>query len=119
MNKIILSVLGLSLVAGCSGYDYYKTNVRYRQDGKDCVYYYTENGKKFNEDIRSMKDTKQVVYANTQCSDLYMDDTFGYSERNDRKAIVPVFTENKNSKCGCSKGGKKQVLKNKYIIVPE
>ena len=118
MNKIILSVLGLSLLAGCSGYDYYKTNVRYRQDGKDCIYYFGEKGKKFNEDIRSLKDAKQIVYRNTQCSDLYGDDTFNY-ERNDRKAIIPVYTEQKASKCGCSKCAKKQFLKNRYIIVSE
>ena len=119
MKKIVLSVLGLSLVAACSSYDYYKGDVRYRQEGKDCVYYYAENGKKFNEDIRSLKDAKQIVYANTQCSDLYLNDTFDY-ERNDRKAIVPVYVESKNSsKCNCSKSSKKRVVKNRYIIVPE
>lgn len=119
MKKVILSVLGLSLVAGCSGYDYYKTDVRYRQKGRDCVYYYNENGKKFNQEIRSLKDAKQIVYRDTKCEDLYMNDTFGYAERNDRKAIVPVFTTEKPvKKCGCNKCGKKQVLKNKYIVVP-
>ncbi|MBR3510616.1 MAG: hypothetical protein IKN73_00975 [Alphaproteobacteria bacterium] len=119
MKKTILSLLSLTLLAGCSGYDYYKTNVNYRQKGEDCVYYYNEKGKKFNEDIRSLKDTKKIVYRNTQCSDLYMQDTFGYAERNDRKAIVPVFPEEKTtSSCGCNKCGKKKVLKNKYIIVP-
>ena len=42
MKKVILSVLGLTLLAACSGYDYYKTDVRYRQEGNDCVYYYGE-----------------------------------------------------------------------------
>lgn len=120
MKKSVLSILGLILVAGCSGYDYYNTDVRYRQKGDDCVYYYAEKGKKFSEDIRILKDAKKVVYKNTQCSDLYMKDTFGYAERNDRKAIVPVFFENQPmSKCGCGKCGKKQILKNRYIIVPE
>ena len=120
MKKVVLSILGLAMVAGCSGYDYYKTDVRYRQKGKDCVYYYTENGKKFNEDIRSLKDAKQIVYTNTQCSDLYESDIFN-TERNDRKAIVPAYTEQKStaSKCGCSKCSKKQFLKSRYIIVPE
>lgn len=120
MKKVILSLLGFVLIAGCSGYDYYKTNVRYRQVGNDCVYYYNEKGKEFNEDIRSMKDAKKVVYRNVQCEDLYMDDTFGYSQRNDRKAIMPVFTEEKKleSKCGCKTCGKKQTLKNRYVIVP-
>ena len=120
MKKVILSLLGFVLIAGCSGYDYYKTNVRYRQVGNDCVYYYNEKGKEFNEDIRSMKDAKKVVYRNIKCEDLYMDDTFGYSQRNDRKAIMPVFTEEKKleSKCGCKTCGKKQTLKNRYVIVP-
>jgi len=119
MKKAVLSVLALALVAACSGYDYYKTDVRYRQEGKDCVYYYAEKGKKFNEDIRSLKDAKKIVYANTLCSELYESDIFN-TERNDRKAIVPAYTEQKSTKCGCSKcGGKKQVLKNRYIIVPE
>jgi len=119
MNKVLLSILGLTVIAGCSGYDYYKTNLRYRQSGKDCIYYYNEKGKQFNEDIRTLKDAKKVVYRNTRCEDLYNDDTFGF-ERNDRKAIVPVFNEEPQttSKCGCARCGKKQVLKNRYIIVP-
>ena len=119
MNKVFLSILGLGLIAGCSGYDYYKTDLRYRQEGKDCVYYHNEDGRKFNEDIRALKDAKKVVYRNTKCEDLYNDDTFGF-ERNDRKAIVPVFTEERATapKCGCATCGKKLTLKNRYIIVP-
>lgn len=118
MKKVILSVLGLTLLAACSGYDYYKTDVRYRQEGNDCVYYYGEKGNKFNEEIRSLKDAKKIVYRNTRCQDLYMDDTFG-AQRNDRKAIVPVYSEPKVvSKCGCTRCGRKQTLKNRYIIVP-
>ena len=112
-------MLGLGLIAGCSSYDYYKTDLRYRQEGSDCVYYYNEKGDKFNEEIRSLKDAKKVVYRNTQCADLYNDDTFGF-ERNDRKAIVPVYTEEKPvaPKCGCNVCGKKRTLKNRYVIVP-
>ena len=118
MKKVILSVLGLTLLAGCSGYDYYKTDVRYRQNGHDCVYYFGEKGQKFNEDIRSLKDAKQIVYRNTRCEDLYNDDTFNY-ERNDRKAIIPVYAEPKvSSSCGCNRCARKQALKNRYIVVP-
>ena len=119
MNKVLLSILGLTLIAGCSGYDYYKTDLRYRQDGKDCIYYYNEKGDKFNSEIRSLKDAKKIVYRNTRCEDLYNGDTFGF-ERNDRKAIVPVFTEEPvaTSKCGCARCVKKQVLKNRYVIIP-
>jgi len=138
MKKVILSLLGLTVLAGCSGYDYYKTNVRYRQDGRDCIYYYAEKGQKFNEDIRSLKDAKQIVYRNVRCQDLYMDDTFGWADREDRRVIVPAFVDDGRSaqmmepapimqpvvsmpmqqKCGCNKCGKKQVLKNRYVIVP-
>ena len=120
MKKVILSLLGLTLIAGCSGYDYYKTNVRYRQKGKDCVYYYNEKGKKFNDEIRSLKDAKKVVYRNVRCEDLYGNDTYGYTERNDRKAIIPAYGEEKPAAtpCGCNKCGKKQVLKSRYVIVP-
>jgi hypothetical protein len=118
MNKVVLSVLGLTLIAGCSGYDYYKTNIRYRQEGKDCVYYYTEKGQKYNNEISSLKDSKKIVYQNTKCESLYADDTFGF-ERNDRKGIVPVFNEEKSApKCGCAVCGKKQTLKNRYVVVP-
>lgn len=119
MKKVILSVLGLAILAGCSGYDYYKTDVRYRQKGKDCVYYYNENGNRFNDEIRSLQDAKQIVYRNVRCEDLYNTDTLGYAERNDRKAIVPVaLPEKKASTCGCSACAKKQVMKSRYVIVP-
>lgn len=119
MKQVFLSMLGLALVAGCSGYDYYKTDVRYRQDGNDCIYYFGEKGKKFSEDIRSLKDAKQIVYRNTQCADLYNDDTFNY-ERNDRKAIIPVYVEQKNNtSCGCSKCTKKRFVKNRYVLVAD
>ena len=119
MKKVVLSVLGLSLLAACSGYDYYKTNVRYRQDGDDCIYYYGEAGEKFNSEIRNLKDAKEVVYKNVKCEDLYLNDTYGYSERNDRKAIIPAYVEEeKTPACACKACGKKQVLKNRYIIVP-
>ena len=119
MNKFVLSMLGLTLIAGCSGYDYYKTDLRYRQDGKDCIYYYNEKGDKFNNEIRSLKDAKKIVYRNTRCEDLYNGDTFGF-ERNDRKAIIPVFNEEKpvEQNCGCVSCGKKRTLNTRYIIVP-
>lgn len=120
MKKVVLSVLGLTLIAGCSGYDYYKTNVRYRQDGDDCVYYYNEKGKEFNGEIRNLKDAKKVVYKNTRCEDLYGKDTYGYTKR-DRNAILPARVEEEKPaapSCGCQACAKKQVLKNRYIIVP-
>ncbi len=121
MKKFTLSLLGLVALAACSGYDYYETNVRYYQDGADCIYYYNENGERFSNDIRDLEDTKKIVYKNTICEHLYNRDTFGYAERNDRKAIVPVSVEEKApvSTCGCNKCGKKQVLRNRYVIVTE
>ena len=119
MKKVILSVLGLTLIAGCSGYDYYKTDVRYRQDGDDCVYYYNEKGKKFNSEIRNLKDAQKIVYKNTSCEALYGKDSYGYAQR-DRKAILPARVEDEMPapKCGCQVCAKKQVLKNRYVIVP-
>lgn len=118
MKKTALSLLGLTVLAACSGYDYYKTDMRYRQDGNDCVYYYNEKGEKFSNELRSLKDAKKVVYRNTRCEDLYTEDTFG-GERNDRKAFIPVAVDDSSvMKCACSKCGKKRTLKNKYIIVP-
>jgi len=122
MKKVLLSVLALALVAGCSGYDYYKTNVRYRQKGKDCIYYYDEKGKEFNGEIRNLKDAKQVVYRNVKCEDLYGKDSYGYTQRT-RNAIVPARVEEEAPAvaapaCGCNKCAKRQVLKNRYIIIP-
>ena len=120
MKKVILSLLGFAFLAGCAGYDYYKTNVRYRQVGNDCIYFYNEKGKEFNEDIDSLKDNKKVVYKNVKCEDLYLNDTFGYAERNDRKAIVPVYVEEKPvmSSCGHNTCTKKRFMKSKYTIIP-
>ncbi len=128
MKKISLAVLSLGLLAACTGYDYYKTDVRYYQDGEDCIYYSNERGKRFDSDIRALRDGNRIVYRNTRCSDLYQKDTFGYSERNDRRAIVPTSTIEETpapscgcatSSCGCSKcGNKKTFLKNKYVIIP-
>ena len=120
MKKVILSVLGLALIAGCSGYDYYETGVRYRQDGDDCIYYYSEDGEKFNGEIRNLEDAKKIVYKNTSCADLYSKDTYGYDKRT-RNAILPARVEDEAPaapKCGCQTCAKKQVLKSRYVIVP-
>ena len=120
MKKVILSVFGLALVAGCSGYDYYEADVRYRQSGNDCIYYYSEDGEEFNSEFRDLKDAKKIVYRNTSCADLYGKDTYGYDKRT-RNAILPARVEDEvpaTPKCGCQACAKKQVLKNKYIIVP-
>lgn len=120
MKKALFAVLGLSLLAACSGYDYYKTDVRYYQDDEDCIYYSNERGKRFDYDIRALRDGNRIVYRNTRCADLYKRDTMGAAERNDRRAIinVPSVEETPAPSCGCSKCGKKTLLKNKYIIIP-
>jgi len=66
-----------------------------------------------------LKDAKKVVYRNTSCADMYVKDSYGYTKR-DRNAILPARVEEEvpAPKCGCQACAKKQVLKNKYIIVP-
>ena len=121
MKKVILSLLSFALIAGCSGYDYYKTNVRYRQVGNNCVYYYNEKGKEFNDEIRNLKDAKKIVYRDVRCEDLYGKDTFGYPKRSDRKVFVPAAVEEGpvfTPKCGYQTCGKKQVMASKYVVVP-
>ncbi len=121
MKKALFAMLGLGLLAACTGYDYYKTDVRYYQDDEDCIYYSNERGKRFDYDVRALRDGNRIVYRNTRCADLFKKDTAGAAERNDRRAIINVpaaVEETPAPSCGCSKCGKKTVLKNKYIIIP-
>ena len=99
MNKVLFSLMTVGAIAGCSSYDYYKSDVRYTQSGKDCIYYLDEYARHYSEDIRGIDTDNRIVYKNTRCADLYARDNGGRVERNDRKIVVPAVTET----TGCSK----------------
>lgn len=103
MNKILVSVLAVAALTGCAGYyDYYKSGVRYTQDGEDCVFYSAERGRYFNDEIRSLDADKKVVYKNVKCETLYARDMMGQAPRHDRKIVVPAAKKS----CGCNKSCK-------------
>ena len=93
MKKFLAFVFAVVALAACSGYDYYKGDVRYRQKGKDCVYYIEEYARNYSEEIRGIDGDNRIVYKNTRCSDLFARDNGGRIERNDRKVLVPAITE--------------------------
>ncbi|MDL2295855.1 hypothetical protein LJC18_03530 [Lachnospiraceae bacterium OttesenSCG-928-E19] len=122
MKKVLAAVLGLVVLAGCSShFDYYKGDVRYVQEGTDCVYYTTEQGRKFSEEIRGLNAGKKVVYRNTLCADLYARDTFGEAPRADRKILTTAAeapTCNAVQTCNtCAKA--QPVMKRRYVIVSQ
>ena len=103
MKKVLVSVLALVALAGCSAYyDYYKGGVRYTQDGEDCIFYSAERGRHFSGDIRSLNIEKKIVYRNTRCRDLYLDDNAGQAARYNRVIIAPAAKKS----CGCAKSCK-------------
>lgn len=103
MKKILMSVFALVVLSGCAGYyDYYKSGVRYTQNGEDCVFYSAERGRYFNDEIRSLDADKKVVYKNTKCETLYGRDMIGQMPRHDRKIVVPTPKKS----CGCKKACK-------------
>lgn len=103
MKKILVSVLTLGALSGCAGYyDYYKSGVRYTQDGDDCIFYSAERGRHFNDRIRSLDTDKKIVYSNTKCETLYSHDMTGQLPRHDRKIVVPAPKKT----CGCKKNCK-------------
>ncbi len=100
MKKVLISVLGLGLLAGCNTYDYYEGGVKYVQDGPDCIYYSGEQGKRFNNDIYALESGKKVVYRDTICKHLYEQDTAGQASRMDRTVLAPAAVE---APCAASK----------------
>lgn len=126
MNKILISVLTVSALAGCTNYyDYYKGGVTYTQDGEDCIYYIGENGRHFSSDIRNLDANKKIVYRNTRCADLYARDNFGMAPRTDRQILAPaaqyVEVPVQASSCGCNKtcGVSQAVSRRKYVLVAD
>lgn len=108
MKKILVSMFAVAAISGCTYYDYYKGDVRYTQDGDDCIYYADEYGRRFSDNVRAMDGSDRIVYRNTRCADLFARDNASRVSRNERKAIVPVAAESTpvvapaTNCCGCN-----------------
>lgn len=105
MKKFIVSMIAIAGLAGCTYYDYYKGDVRYTQDGEDCVYYADEYARHYSEGIQGIDNNNRIVYKNTRCADLFARDHGGRVERSDRKILVPAIVEAPScTKCksGCN-----------------
>lgn len=119
MKKVLVSMIAIMGLAGCASYyDYYRGDVRYVQDGMDCIYYAGEYGNRFNADIVTMNTGKKIVYRNTRCSDLFARDNMNVAPRADRVVLAPAA----RPACGvcavsacntCSNAPRR-----KYIFVP-
>ena len=90
MKKTLFVLFGLVVLAGCSSYDYYKGDVRYVQDGEDCIFTSTEAGYRYSSDIRELNADKEIVYRNTMCRDLYLNDVAGQVQRTERQVLTTV-----------------------------
>ncbi|MBQ8293992.1 MAG: hypothetical protein IJX89_01225 [Alphaproteobacteria bacterium] len=114
MKKVLVSMISLIALAGCSSYyDYYKGGIRYTQDGDDCIFYSAERGRHYSEDIRSLDLDKKIVYRNTMCRDLYTRDNFAQPSRTERQIVTSIAPSTPKSNCGCNKCGKTK----KYVFV--
>lgn len=92
--KKVLALGVLIALAGCSGYyDYYKGDVRYTQDGEDCVYSSGEYARHYSRDVNAADLDKKIVYRNTRCADLYARDVAGQEPRRERRVLTPAAAE--------------------------
>lgn len=112
MKKTLFSVVALALLAGCAS-DYYNGDVRYVQSGEDCIFYASESGSRYTNDISDVDIDKRVVYRNTSCADLFARDNGGVAPRPTR-AVLTRAAQPAAPSCGCKKcdGAKR------YVIVP-
>lgn len=132
MKTFLITMIGLVMLAGCgTHYDYFRGDIRYVQDGRDCIYSATEYGENYSADIRGMDNEKKIIYRDTMCADLYARDNAHVAPRRDRSMIVPVpgdqsemdnkpSTQPVKETCGCgmANGNDAMVLRRRYIIVP-
>lgn len=103
MKKLLVYMIAMAGLAGCTYYDYYKGGVRYTQDGKDCIYYSDEYARHYSANIDGIDGNNRIVYKNTRCEDLFARDNGGRVQRNDRKVLVPAMIESAPvaADCGC------------------
>ena len=101
MKKFLLSLIAMVALSGCTYYDYYKGDVRYTQDGDDCIYYADEYARNYSNDINGLDDNKKIVYRNTRCADLFKADHAGKTERNDRMILAPAETKVAEKTASC------------------
>ncbi len=106
MNKFIVSILGLIVLSGCA-YDYYRGDIKYTQDGKDCIFAMDEAGYRFSKDIKKMRRDEYIVYRNTKCRDLY---------RADSADVAPVVETPKPCTKKCNVKTAPVVTRKYYVI---
>lgn len=86
MKKVLISTILVMALTGCA-HDYYDGRVTYTQDDSDCVYNIDENGGMHNRHSKQFNESKQIVYRNTSCADLYATDTANSAREPERKII--------------------------------
>ena len=116
MKKTLFALLAFAGLAACSSYDYYQGNIRYVQDGEDCIFYATESGARYSDDIRDVNTDKEVVYRNTFCRDLYQRDTAGVASRTERQILTSV-ADVKAEQSKCQNACCKTIKTKKYVFV--
>lgn len=90
MKKCLALVAFIALAACGGSYDYYKGDVRYVQDGEDCIYYAGESANHYSRDVDAADLDKKIVYRYTRCADLYARDMGGKTVRNERRVMTPA-----------------------------
>jgi len=88
MKKFLALVAFIALAACGGSYDYYAGDVRYVQDGEDCIYYAEESANRYSRDVDSADVDKKIVYRYTRCADLYARDMGGKTVRNERRVMT-------------------------------
>ena len=128
--KKILALVALVALAACGSYDYYRGDVRYVQDGEDCIYSSGEYARKYSNRVNAADLDKKIIYRNTSCADLYARDMMGQEPRAERRVLTPaadvawpepeviaepiVVKPAAKKTCGCSKCKK---TTKKYVVV--
>jgi len=94
MKKFLVSIISTIALAGCA-YDYYAGDVKYVQDGKDCVYSFNETSDRYSADIRDLNASKKMIYRNTRCEDLFLRDHGGEIPMQSRRVLTraPLATK--------------------------